>query len=173
MKKIIVVGIIMWLALALSLGVFAFQDEPDGFRDLKWGDPPSEEIIWNRTDEYGMNLYTLPKEKANLNLGDTELLGISYFFYGEHKRFGGVRLFFEDELDYSDLKITCRARFGNESEESSYPPYCLWTGLLATVTLEYDRPFKLGYLTLRSTSIFAEHVEVKRKKEVEKAEGDW
>jgi len=35
MKKIVVVGIVIWLVLGLTVGAFAFQNEPDGFRGLK------------------------------------------------------------------------------------------------------------------------------------------
>ena len=43
MKKVLVVTLI--LVLALSARTFAFQNEPEGFRGLKWGDPVREGMI--------------------------------------------------------------------------------------------------------------------------------
>lgn len=45
MKKITVIGTMVWLVLGLTVGTYAFQDEPDGFRDLKWGDPPTWDMV--------------------------------------------------------------------------------------------------------------------------------
>ena len=36
--------LVLVLVLALTVGAFAFQNEPDGFRGLKWGDPVGEEM---------------------------------------------------------------------------------------------------------------------------------
>ena len=109
MKKVIVAAMVL-VFLVLSGGAsFAFQNEPDSFRGLLWGDPPTEEMKWDRTNEYGESLYTLPGEKENLFLGDTEIWSISYFFYGEPNRFGAVRLFFQEALDYLSLRTTCGA----------------------------------------------------------------
>ncbi len=70
MKKIIVIGIVIWLVLALSVGAFAFENEPDGFRDLNWGDPPSEDMISSYYEE-DMAMYYLPEDK--MFLGDVPL----------------------------------------------------------------------------------------------------
>ena len=35
---------VLIIVLVLSVGAFAFQNEPDGFRGLKWGDPPTKEM---------------------------------------------------------------------------------------------------------------------------------
>jgi len=73
MKKIIVVGIMVWLVLALTVGVFAFQNEPDGFRRLKWGDPVGEEMEY-LDDLDGSKSYTLPDDK--MSIGNAEFLMI-------------------------------------------------------------------------------------------------
>ena len=48
------------IALVLSTGAIAFQNEPDGFRGLKWGDPPEkdmkligEEYVYDVSNEGG------------------------------------------------------------------------------------------------------------------------
>ena len=42
MKKVIVAAMV--LVLIITGASFAFQNEPDGFRDLKWEDPLSEDM---------------------------------------------------------------------------------------------------------------------------------
>ena len=37
---------LVMMVLALTMGAFAFQNEPDGFRGLKWGDPPGKDMIF-------------------------------------------------------------------------------------------------------------------------------
>ncbi len=43
MRKTTLVLLVV-LILALSVAAFAFQNEPEGFRGLKWGDPPGEDM---------------------------------------------------------------------------------------------------------------------------------
>lgn len=44
--------------------VFAFQNEPDGFRGLKWGDPPTESMEYLGTFQ-GDRIYTLSDDKMS------------------------------------------------------------------------------------------------------------
>ncbi len=76
--------LVLVLILALPLGAFAFQNEPDGFRGLKWGDPPTEDMEYFDTIE-GNQSYVLFEEKNSF--GDVELEQIFYVFYGDPGRF--------------------------------------------------------------------------------------
>ena len=44
MRKTIVIVLVAVMVLGLSAGAFAFQNEPEGFRGLEWGDPPSVDM---------------------------------------------------------------------------------------------------------------------------------
>ncbi len=43
MKKVIMVAMV--LVLMITGASFAFQNEPEGFRGLKWGDAPTEDMV--------------------------------------------------------------------------------------------------------------------------------
>lgn len=50
-----------------------FQNEPDGFRELKWGDAPTEDMTFvGKLDVVGSDFYT--------RIGDKEGIGTAKFF---------------------------------------------------------------------------------------------
>ena len=82
-------------------GLPSFQNSPDGFRGIKWGDPPStlgnyESLSGN--DEY-MKIYTRPDDK--MRLGEVRLYNIYYIFYLD--RFMGIHITTVSEY-FSELK---------------------------------------------------------------------
>ncbi|GAI13595.1 unnamed protein product [marine sediment metagenome] len=71
MRKLAFVLAIL-IVLALSTGGFAFQNEPEGFRGLKWGDPPGEdmeligvEYVYSEGGEY-ISRYDVIKRRREL-----------------------------------------------------------------------------------------------------------
>ena len=79
MKRIAVVALAALIILALSASSFAFQNEPDGFRGLKWGDSPTEDMIFKFKDSQLSRAYTRPTDK--LSKGDAKFTYIDYSFY--------------------------------------------------------------------------------------------
>ncbi len=148
MKRIIVVGIIVWLALALSLGAFAFQNEPDGFRGLKWGDPPSEDMEFFAGID-GSKSYTLPNDK--MSIGNAEFYLIFYDF--DEGQFMRVALWFKGEKNYDKVETICRQRFGEEVEEGFYE--LTWKARETGVLLQYDHVEEDGFLLISSISASA------------------
>lgn len=67
------------IVLVVSLGAFAFQNEPDGFRGLKWGDSPTEDMVFKFEDSQLSHAYTRPTDK--LSIGDAKFTYIDYSFY--------------------------------------------------------------------------------------------
>lgn len=166
-------GFCLVLLFLMATGALAFENEPEGFRGLKWGDPPTEDMVWDSTYEYGLSLYTLPDEKESLKLGNIALSSISYSFYGTDKRFGKARLSFSEELDYLMLRELCRVKFGEPMEESRATRYCIWVGEIAKVSLVHYSPLKIGYLELGNNKMLLEYEDAKKKGLIEETEGDW
>ena len=154
------------MILAFSLGAVAFQNEPDGFRGLKWGDPPGEDMEYIG-DVYGKG-YTVPDDK--MSLGNAQLYMIIYLFYED--RFFGVALYFRGEENYGLLETICKERYGEEELEEGFYEF-KWMGQKSFVALHYDIVEETGFLSLNSTVIVLEKTEADNKKEAEKAEGDW
>jgi len=164
MKKVLVLVVV--LILALSVGAFTFQNEPDGFRGLKWGDPPTEEMEFDCTIE-DLDWYKL--------LGDKNQIGDAYFYTTRYtffeEKFAAVYLLFFSEKNYKYLETLCQTKFGKASKEG----FCeySWYGDLACITLSYDLIEEEGFLYLSSNYIIDESIEAEKKKQLEKAEGDW
>lgn len=166
MKKVTVVLLIMVLFLAFSEGVFAFENEPEGFRGLKWGDPVIEDMQYVGPVRGGRG-YTLPKDK--MSIGNAKFYMIMYLFY--EGRFQGVFLNFRGENNYDLLEMICKERYG-EAELGGFYNF-VWLGQKSAITLSYDLIEEDGFLLMISAVLGLEAWVAEKKKEVEKAEGDW
>ena len=166
MKKVLF--LVMILVLALSLGAFAFQNEPDGFRGLKWGDPPGEDMEFFIDMETRTKGYILPDDK--MYLGDVSLYAVGYMFY--ENRFVGVAMYFKGEDNYDLLETICKQRYGEEEADEGF--YQIqWMGQKSVIMLNYDFAEEEGNLSINSTLIMVERFQAKQKEEAEKAAGDW
>lgn len=59
--------LVVVMILALSLGAFAFQNEPDGFRGLKWGDPPGKHMRpFTTYAHFGVRIYERSFDKMKI-----------------------------------------------------------------------------------------------------------
>jgi len=63
--------------IVVSTG-YAFQNEPDGFRGLKWGDPPGEDMVYDHIDKSNVCWYTRKNDKG---IEGVQLRSICYLFY--------------------------------------------------------------------------------------------
>ncbi len=165
MKRIAVVALAALIILALSVSSFAFQNEPDGFRGLKWGDPPTEDMVFIGRDKYGENQYELPDE--NLQIGEVELERIEYKFFddGKSERLMSVMIQTEDKYskyNYELLKKLCKLKFGEEVYEES-SRRIIWASTKTLVYLSYDQYYKVvsGYLSLSYSPIKGEYQKAK------------
>jgi len=160
-------SLVLVLVLILSVGAFAFQNEPEGFRGLKWGDPPTEDMKF-LLDSDDMKAYTLPDDK--MYLGDVTLYRIAYMFY--EGRFTSVGIYYNGEDNYNLLETICKERYGEqEIDEGFYE--MRWDSQKSFVILAYDYVDEDGYLAIGSTPLTIEKMEAQKKKEAEKAAGDW
>ena len=157
---------VLIIVLVLSVGAFAFQNEPEGFRGLKWGDPPSEEMEFDCSIK-DLDWYKLPGDKNQI--GDAYFYATRYTFFEE--KFAAVYLLFFSEKNYKYLEALCQSKFGEARKEGFYE--YSWWGDLASITLSYDLIEEEGLLCLSSSYIMDESIEAEKKKQLEKAEGDW
>ena len=166
-----------------TAGGFGFQNEPDGFRGLKWGDPPTEDMVFIHGNEYGRNQYLLPDEK--LQMGEAELVEIEYIFFddGNYERLMEVWINTKDitsaasirsgvnKDNYELLKELCKFRFGKETTIDS-SKRIVWGSSKTLVYLTYDQYYIRGLgtvvggtLVLSYLPIDGEYQEPKQKAE--------
>jgi len=171
-KKIAVVAVLV-MALAWCGMAFAFQNEPEGFGGLKWGDPPTEDMEFLREEDQWMNSYRNPGDK--LELGDARFYMIEYEFYTPSNatvgRLMGVGLFFKDKENFEILKTICTVKFGEPTNEEFHE--LDWFSLDTAVLLTYGSIDEDRLLVLMSRPIFEQYTREKEKKQVEEAEEDW
>ena len=177
MKRIAVVAILAVL-LAFCGMAFAFQNEPEGFRDLKWGDPPGEEMI--KIPIIGiafLDFYRLPFGNEKLALGRIPLYRIWYQFFSlsedEVGHFSSVALYFGTAQNHETLKTVCRNKFGQEIIKDFESRDIEWLGPIASITLKYDMVKEKGALIISSTELTSEYIEAVEQLEVEMAKEDW
>lgn len=167
MRKGLLVVAAVILVLALSVGAFAFQNEPEGFRGLKWGDPPGEEMEFFM-ESVGTDIYILPNDK--MALGNVALYMVVYTFY--KNQFFAVALYFKGEDNYDLLQTICEERYGeDEVDEGFYE--IMWQGQKGLVLLSYDYVEEEGCLMLGNSILGLKKFADDKQKEAEKAEGDW
>jgi len=150
----------------------AFQNEPDGFRGLKWGDPPTEDMVCVDILEGELRLYKCLNDK--LHIGDAWFHKIVYSFFGWPGRLMGVSLHFYGERNYKLLENICQGRFGKEITKQFYKHF--WMGQQANVLLTYDVAKDEGALALTNSMILSEYtkaVEAEKKRRAEETQEDW
>lgn len=169
-----VLATILGIVIVLLLGTgFAFENEPEGFRGLKWGDPLTPEMELFLEMDIWVSIYQNPSDE--LKLGDACLDGILYQFCvsspSAESRFLGVILRFKGKKNFDILETICRVKFSEPTEEGYNQ--LSWYSLAANVYLCYDSIDEDGYLSLGSAPIFSQYMEKKKKKQAEEAEEDW
>lgn len=165
MKKVTAV-LVALIILALSTGTFAFQNEPDGFRGLKWGDSPAEDMKYFDTIE-GNERYILSEEDNSF--GDIELEQLFYVFCGDPSRLFYVMLSFKGKPTYERLQTFCRQEYGEENAEGSDGSPC-WGGGDAIISFDYDTEKEEGSVVFSNVSMLTEIIMTEIQKESRKTE---
>lgn len=148
MRKIAVVAILVMGLVSLEMA-FAFQNEPEGFRGLKWGDPPGEDMIDERKHKDNADWVWYDRSEEFLQVGKATLWSISYGFYKG-------KFFYVSILtahDYEHLKDVLILKFGRGVWK---PPVTSWFGDTTTVKLEQSGVWEGGVLVIYSTAICLE-----------------
>ncbi len=167
MKKII--GFLTIIVIGLfSINSFAYQNEPDGFRGIKWG--VRIETLKDMTKLYTKGDTTIYMRKNDkLQMGDTELQDISYMFWQD--KFYSVYIQTKGYLDWSALKKVLFLKFGKGSQDNKYIEYYRW-GLFsgkAAIDIKYNHISKQGTLMMRGNKIMNEMRQSKKQKAREEA----
>jgi len=136
-KKILLLAIVL-IFLITGMGL-AFQNEPDGFRGLKWGDPPGEDM--KCVGEDIVHYYTKYYERKGdkLQLGAAKLESIQYIFYKNQFILVSIET---KEGHYAFLVKLLKLKFGNP--EYNAQNLKRWSGNKAKIEVENINPFGFG-----------------------------
>jgi len=131
------------MLLLAGYRAYAFQNEPDGFRGIKWGvnigKLSSMKLI---EDGEEVKYYALKNDK--MQIGDAELDAIAYGFY--KSRFYMVGIKYHAYSNYSAIKETLIQQYGPGSRPNKYVEKYFWFGDNVSVTLQFNEIQETGVL---------------------------
>ncbi len=140
---------VITIVFLLPTILFAFQNEPVGFRGIRWG-THIEELL-DMVPAYGIKtdieenvadckFYT--KKNDNMKIGDSDINKIAYGFY--KGRFYNVRIFVNNLENYSSIKQTIFQLYGNADRKVTGFEIYSWFGSNVDVRLSYSDLFGEG-----------------------------
>jgi len=164
----------MVLFLALSVRGFAFQNEPEGFRGLEWGDPPGEDMVFFDIVKNYPDLVWYQRRYDRLRIGTVKLVLICYLFY--KNRLMQVQIEpVAEEGGYDSLREILEREFGAGQRTEGLGRSSKWIGDITEITLQEERlewtglfgNASRGLLRFTSTKIYNQAEEDNRRKEEE------
>jgi len=171
MKRII--SFLLILAIGtFSINSFAFQNEPDGFRGIKWG--TKIETLRNMI-KYAVqgDVVIYARHNDKLQIGSAELEGIYYFFWQD--KFCSVSIKAKEDLNCIALKEEAVAKFGNGKQHSEYVENYTWGNISTGKTFmlfKYNRLSNEARFMMYSVKIWLMQDKDNKKKAKEGAESD-
>jgi len=173
---------LLWFLIATIL-VFSlvdigltFENEPEGFRGMKWGDCPTPDMEIFPAGEDLPILYTRPGDK--LALGDATFIRIVYAFHRvsyNRREFFSVSLHFAGKENLDLIKTICKQRFGEPYKER--PSRIVWMSLKSidypAVSLVFSIVDQEGLLMLADPVRLSKYQEQREKETAKEAEKDW
>lgn len=163
--------LVLVLVLALTVVALAFQNEPDGFRGLKWGDPPGEDMKYLSKDKSNSDFLWYKKIDEFLQIGRLKLDSVSHGFYQDQFFLVSILTCIQragDPIAYYYLKDTLILKFGRGQRISRLNGYLdRWDGDKSTIVLEALRGRSM--LTIYSTVIWFQKERDEKMKAAEEA----
>ena len=139
------VGLLLAVILSVMFSVlaFAYDNEPDDFRGIKWDTNieklPDMEIVLDGGD---LKAYSRKGEK--MKLGEAELSALHYIFYKDH--FYCVHIEFKGLENFNKIKDVLFKTYGQPEGTHYYDTRFAWPGEKASITLEFDVSIGRGEL---------------------------
>jgi len=166
--KALLVSIVIVL---ISINSVAYQNEPDGFREIKWGTDISslKNMIRVRTDPSYGGVEWHKRKGDELQIGDAKIESIEYGFW--RGKFTIVWITINGEVNWSGLKEATFAKFGPGFQSNVYIERYKWTsGSITNIMLEYDKISDVGRLGMSSKEIGKQQEDYSKQKAKEGAE---
>lgn len=124
--------------------------DTEGFRDMKWGDSPTKDMIIDSTEKTtNTKMYHLKNDK--LNIGDAQLTGISYTYFDN--KFMSTSIKFKGYANYSSIKSTLETKYGNSYRPNKYLEKYWWFGGNSTVGIIFSTVNDEGIVFIMNTQL--------------------
>lgn len=130
--------------------VRSYQNEPDGFRDLKWGSPSAslKDLHYILKDGDGTKYYDRQKDK--LKIGEAKLTGLLYGFWGG--KLYTILAKFKGYREWEIIKGSLFEKFGEGRPLGSRNAFG-WKGDKTLIIAEFNDSSLEGSLAMYSSKI--------------------
>lgn len=156
------------LMLSLAAPCFGFQNEPDGFRGIKWGEDISSRDDMDPHSAGADKTVSYTRNRDEVFLGGVMLSSLIYDYWDG--KFSGVFMLFRDADRFEKIKDICFERYGKVKMRARYPEEYAWEGKTAVVFLEYNSIKKSGSMSIGSVRFLQEKIAYDKAKAKEGAE---
>lgn len=163
-NAIILAGIITLFASPC----FGFQNEPDGFRGIKWGEDISGRDDMAPHSAGADKSVSYTRTRDEVFLGGVMLFSLTYDYWDG--KFSGVFMLFRDADRFEKIKDICFERYGKVKMRARYPEAYAWEGKMAVVYLEYDSIKNRGSMSIGSVIFLQEKIAYDKAKAKEGAD---
>jgi hypothetical protein len=133
--KLGILGFLLIITFCITTPAFAFQNEPDGFRGIKWGTNISELRDMGLVEDVD-DLKYYSRKDDKMKLGDTDIEQIRYGFYKD--RFYTVKISFSEFSNFTRLKATFIDQYGLGYKLYSKLEDYSWVGSTVSIVMDYN-----------------------------------
>jgi len=145
-----------------------FQNEPDGFRGIKWGNNIKDLKGMGIAADDGDSKYYIRKNDK-LKIGDAVLESITYGFY--KNRFHFVLIEFKAGTNYMKIKETLFEQYGAGNQNNEFLEQYTWYGSNVDILLKYSKISKEGRISYFYKPLTDEQTKDRKEKSI-KGTGD-
>lgn len=161
---------LLLIVLLMPIAAFAFQNEPDGFRGINWGDDQilhAEQLTEaDRKDD--VVLYS--RKDDPLKIGGADLSSIYYRY--KNGKFTSVVIHTDGMSNQMALVDSFESQFGRGSKPNRYMDKYHWYGTKAFITINCIKIKKTCTATLMSGQALKEEI-AERKRDASNAASDF
>jgi len=136
--------IVVFTLAFISVGspVLAFQNEPDGFRRIKWGTDIKDLPDMKPEGKLAPGVRNYLRAGDKMAIGDASVEKITYHFY--KGRFCSVSIDYEGWDNFDSLKTTLSELYGQPRRPNQLMEEYNWLGASVSVSIEYSTSSKKG-----------------------------
>lgn len=165
MKKIIVLIIFL-----LPITLYAYQNEPDGFRGIKWGTDIKTLKDMKLLDVDSKDRF-YSKKGDKMKIGNAKLENIIYRFWDNE--FYAVMVNTKGSSNWTAFKKAVFEKFGKGYQGNEYIKEYSWRGQITIINLKYNEFSEEGTLILFSVKIREKEEDYQKQKAKEGAKEDF
>jgi len=152
---------VLIIILLFPLFISAFQNEPEGFRGIKWGANIAELPDMSLAEDSGETKY-YHRENDEMKLGDAAIERLAYGFY--KGKFFMVLIEFNNFSNFSLMKEAFTHLYGEGDRKSKLLEDYSWHGETVDIMLQYKGISEVGYVAYWFKPIAGEREEDKKER---------